>query len=1412
MSMTRKTILASRPAAMVLALTLVAGLTAPFLMLPRVHAAPTPLACTQANQNGCTELSATPPQDTVSVPPNIVLMLDDSGSMARDYMPDKGYLAWNTEALINADNNGVYYAPGTDYLLPPKVDGSLYPQASFTAALVDGFDTGSRKVDLSKYRGQYDDSDGAVQYSIFLPDNASGAYTPKSCRKQGYDRESGAYPGYCYDNDDDGKNYEFTNNGYYYHSQCNSENEYHDLNTDTCYPNVTMYVPDSCTDQNYQGQSSRYDGYCYDATDKGNNYDFRDGGNDNYYAYMCSSEEDAYDGIHGNKCFKGHSFFTYTTGPSGSYVRHYVAREAGDCAAAGLSTAVCHESDAARKNIANWFSYYHTRMLMARSGLMSAFTNLNAKYRFGFASINANAKSHIPDSPPYYEFDDKTSGGGDDENRLAVVQPFGDGSASTDQKTLFWNWLIKESPSGNTPLRKALQAVGEYYKTDQPWSAMPGDPGYTVGSNTKYACRASYTILTTDGFWNGQAPSPSVGNADNEDGDVYSVPSGNLTHYSAVGPFSDSQSDTLADVAMLYWKTDLQPGISNEVAASDKDPASWQHMTTFTMGLGFTPSHITGTAPNGNNPPTIPDIFKWARDGGGVASAFSISNFSWPNPSSNNIRNIADLAHAAVNGHGDFFSAKNPQQLAAGFAKAISDINARNVPPTPAAVNASVLAVGALAFATGYNTGDWSGTLQAMTLKTDGTTDQVLWKAGNLLDSSWHSANYTNRKVYTYSYDATGGTPTPVIDRFQFSSANSSRLDPSETAGLESPALAGGNDTLANRIKFLLGDPTYEGNLYRARTTLLGAIINAEPVYVAGASGNYYDSWPSGAPEAASTAQKYDTFVNNQSSRKGMVYVGANDGMLHAFRAPVPTCTGTIDAQGNCPTYSIAPNAGLEAWAFIPRAVYANLGNLTSASEFHYRPTVDKGPVTRDIFFGASGASTTDNKWHTILVGGVGLGGRGVYALDVTDPSTAFSPSSDILWEFDSDMTIPSGCVSIMGTSADATGCRASDLGYTVSQPNIGRLADGNWVALVPNGYFPDCSTPDTPTGDNATCKAIAAQAPKDASGKPYSALFVMNAQTGEVIAELKTPTNISGVTSFGLATPVMGDYDNDQIDDVAFAGDVQGNLWRFDLSNASASNWKVTLVYKAPTQGAQPITTMPRLFPDPSTNRFMVVFGTGKFLGVGDNSDSTVQGVYGVRDNGSTYTRSDLTEQYLHEETKTINSQSVSVRCVTGSASDSTCDNTATAINQIPASGAGSGGWYVKLQTKTSSGVVNDAGERVVVNPGAIFSSNTVVFETLITGEQSSDPCSPSTAGAILALNATTGGPAGVSSLGGWPVVGARISNARTSGSLPVVSALGGGQAYLPGVTLAPKGTNPLSVDAPIWRRRSWNEIQQNQ
>lgn len=1409
---------------MVLALTLVAGLSTPFLMLPHARAA-TASTCSENNHNGCTELSPTPPQDTVAVPPNIVLMLDDSGSMSWNFMPDICYLngvtcdrrqdttSINNDALIDASNNGVYYDPTVTYLPPPKADSTTaapdtYPsQTDMTNVLEDGFGVRTtNSVNLFTYTGNYDYNEcgGGVCNGSDIDYNASNTVSVPTTKQ--YDQTVNAvYSQQCVSGSptrsQTGCNYNH-----------NGRNSGHLANV------LTEAADAVCTDT-FNSNNGIAGTLVFTGKDKDGSGNWTDG--ECKFSYTGTTTVT-------------YNFFQYSTGnAAGPYTVYYIAANASDCAyhptptgtyggcvgASDTSGASAPAGVTVATNVANWFAYYHTRILMAKSGLMSAFLNLSADYRFGFGSINGNNDSDLPSPTGNY---------GQNSNEIAQVQPFGDGTSGT-QKAKFWTWIADETANNSTPLRRSLQAVGAYYSsTDKTspsgnaWDTMSSDPGYTTGSSTQYACRAAYAILTTDGFWNGNDPTTPSGivGAASKDGPVQTVPSGDVTQYKAVDPFQGGGTSggaaSLADVATYYWENDLNSTLANEVAPSTADPAAWQHMTTFTMGLGFDP---TGISPSGT---TIPQIFAWAQGGS------AISGFSWATPSSNTINNISDLAHAAVNGHGDFFSAKSPQDLAAGFSSAIAQISARNVAPTTAAVNASVVTAGALSFSTGYNTGDWSGSFWAVTINSDGTVNSdAAWKAETSLNSSYHTAtgttNYSTRKVYTDAYtlttDATGAVTSATFnDGLQFTSANAASLDSVQTAGLESPALAGGNDTLAHRINFLLGDPTYEGTVYRSRTSLLGAIIRSQPVYVSYAASGYYDNWPSGAPEIADGAQSYDTFVDNESTRAGTAYVGANDGMLHAFAAPAPTCTS--------PTSCTYGNGGTELWAFIPRAVYANLGNLTATS-FSYRPTVDETPVTRDVFFSETVGGTAHSEWHTILTGGVGLGGRGVYALDVTDP-TSFS-GSNVLWEFDSDMTIPSGgsddCVSIMGSSADSIGCRATDLGYTVSQPNIGRLHDGKWAVLVSNGYFPDCSTADTPTNDSTNCKAIAAQAPKDASGNPYSALFVLDAQTGSVIAELKTPTDITGVSSFGLATPVMGDYDNDQVDDVAFAGDVQGNLWRFDMADASPANWTVTLVYQgiadaSGNQGLQPITTMPRLFPDPATNRFMVVFGTGKFLGIGDNSDNTEQAVMGVRDvSGKTYTQSDLTQQYLHETTVSTTlpdgspnpdpNAGATLRCVTGKSTD-TCSSSASAANPIPSSGTGSGGWLVDLYA-ASGGTQTDAGERVVVSPGAIFASNTVVFETLITGSSSSDPCSPSTQGAIMVLDAGTGGAAGVSSLGGWPYVGGRISNARTSGSLPIVSSLGGGQAYLPGTTLAPSGKTPLAIDAPIWRRRSWNEIDQN-
>lgn len=1259
-----------------LAIYALAAMAACVALLPQDATAQT---CSVTAQNGCTELSASPPQDTTAIPPNIVLLLDDSGSMQWNYMPDSGYLNYTSTYLINAANNRVYYNPSIEYKAPPKADGvSFYPnRENITNAPLDGFNTGWGWDDITQHAGS----------------------------QRGYS---------------------------------NSFDFFHRIN------DGTVSKPK--------------------------------------YRY----------------------FFRFAVGPvNSSQTVYYVGPSGQSCAGLTNCTTADHIGPpyappgvSVKRNIGNWFSYYRNRILMAKSGLTTAFVDLSPNYRFGFGALNNRNSGNLP-SGRY------TSAA----TTISNVRPFGDGSAGSN-KAQFWSWLETMDPSGGTPLRRALHSAGQYYETAQPWQSMPGDPNYDAsGTNTdELACRSSYTILTTDGFWNGNDPDVSaIKKATDSDGTEYSDTSGTAVKYTAVPPFiggnaavtsnsSVNKGTSLADIAAYYWKRDLRTGTANLVPVNQNDRAFWQHMTTFTFGIGFEP------VPKKDDPPLpMSDIFRWARDGGGTDSPYAIPGFTWPTPSSDNVTNIADMAHAAVVGRGNFFSATNPQELADGFAKAIAQISERNVASPPSSSNASVAVLGALSFKKSYNTSNWQGTLEAVELKPDGQLGATKWDITAKLDTM----AYTSRKIFTPTFTSvtcSGHTSTGAVFNkgIQLTGTSGSSLDCAQTKGLLSPALdaTNANDTLKNRIEYLLGDETFAGNLYRARDHRLGAVINSSPVYVSYPSAGYRNIWPVGSPEATAeiNGTGYGKYIVDNAEREGTVYVGANDGMLHAFSAPAPVCDYTTDPTNPTCTYG---SGGDERWAYVPRAVYANLGNLTDAEDFVFRPTTDATPRTRDVYFGG--------KWRTLLVGGVGLGGRGVYALDISDQENF--AATDVLWEFGADSAVSGGCISNSGS------CKATDLGYTVPQPNIARLANGKWVVLVPNGYFPDCTMATVPTGEAETsakerCKAIAAQAPSN-----YSALFVLDAQTGAMIAELKTPTSISGVTSYGLGSVVVGDYENDQIDDVAFAGDLMGNLWRFDLTDTNAANWKVTLVHKGKDdggkQGVQPITVMPRLFPDMRSSRFMVVFGTGKYLGPGDNdTDIPTQAIYGIQEqidadgNPATASFAQLRKQTVTEHAGTGDLTGATVRKLT--------DNALASNHQ---------GWYIDLDAADSpSGKA--AGERVVETPAAIFPTNVAIFRTLIPSND--NYCDPSTKGAVMSVAAANGGSnGGLSSLGGNDLVGARVSYAATSGTVPIVQKLGGGGVYVPvdiegtgggGGGGGGGGSGPplnLEVASPLWRRRSWSNVE---
>lgn len=1127
------------------------------------------------------------------------------------------------------------------------------------------------------------------------------------------------------------------------------------------------------------------------------------------------------------------------------------------------------------QNFANWYAYYRTRNQMARTSISRVFgtgalatkiTDPNAWDDGGFGSVvrmawqNLDAGTYkLPSSAIISSLIDTSACSA----TSTTASPSGiqqSGTITTPPacyRSAFFNWIFQVPANGGTPTRSAVNRAGTFFtrgngnttanaqgNLEDPYWQPPASGS---GNGNELACRQNYHMLVTDGLWNGGSDGPSYSSLTLPssgltlpDGATMPDPAsaGVTSIYNPVHDAGNTGYASLSDVAFHYWATDLRSDLykpasgdivspylpdqktsvfnistlsGSSVAATNvnqeiyfnpkNDPATWPHMSQYLVGLGVS-GQLNFSEDTDCSSGTSSDTSDACLLRQGLANSSGSAGWPAPNGTGGGIAaNVDDTWHAALDGRGQFFSAGNPQQLVDQLSKILTNISARNVPPATTALNTSVLVPGALAFTTGYSAADWSGTLQAVQANADGTVGNIaLWDAGARLTSpgSYSSASpptWQTRQILT----ATKNTDGSFGGGIAFEST--STFDSAAQTSLMLPAPTDTtNDTLANRINYLRGDRSKEtSGVMRTRTSLLGAIIDSHAVYVAYPASGYLDSWPAGSPEATAAASgvttddgTYEQFVQNHLTRKPVVYVGANDGMLHAFDASETQDTST--PPNTVPT----AKAGNEVFAYVPRSAYGNLGNLTSTS-FTFLPTVDGTPVTRDVFFDAG----TTAGWHTMLVGNLRNGGRGVYALDITDPTTVTeaNASSKVLWEFSSDTPAPgSSCYSNYGS------CNPADLGFTYGEPNIGRLANGKWVVLVPGGYFPNCSKAPY----NASNCPTPAGAPT--AGSPavaFSSLFVLDAQTGALLAELKTPTNISGVTSYGLSSPVLGDYNNDQVDDVAFAGDLAGNLWRYDLTASTPSGWTVALSYQPTTQGAQPITVMPRLFPDPATNRFIVVFGTGKYLGTNDNTSTGVptQAIYGIRDlldssgnpvlvSGTT----NLEQQTLAQATATNAGVTNTLRGVTDNAVSST-----------------QSGWYINLTVSDSSGNVLDAGERVVVTPGALFDTNRVIVTTLI--PSTNDPCTATITGATMVLNAATGGSGGGLSTPGYStwtgtsvyrVVGGLVNNPPTSGTVPVATVVGGGSLLTPGLNLTGGGT--LKIDDAVWRRRSWGELDNDQ
>lgn len=811
-------------------------------------------------------------------------------------------------------------------------------------------------------------------------------------------------------------------------------------------------------------------------------------------------------------------------------------------------------------NYATWFSYHRTRIKVAKAGASLAFAGLQNEVRVGFRTIWGRTGFDIPVQQ--------------NQGLFANV-----GAITTRSN---WYSALQGSIGYNgTPLLPALQRAGEYFRD----ASQTGPYGPESGTD-QYACRQNFTILTTDGFWNSTSGFTSIGNADGTGGTAILRPNGTSYTYAAAAPYQDTISDTLADVAMYYWKNDLRPGtggLANIVPTSAANPAFWQHMVTFGISIG-----LKGTLDQGS-------VESVVSGGGPRKGGVAVS---WPDPTdTEDEERIDDLLHAAVNGHGTFVAASNPTEFASGLQAALAAITERTASFSNISTNSTQLDTGTRVFKANYVSGSWIGELSAYPIS--GTPKTISATA------SWNASagipNYSVRKVYTFNDANNGGTPFPTTNQINALA----RVSPAV------PVVTG-----LDNAAYIKGDRSREkqnGGTLRNRTQVLGDIVSSSPAY---------------------------------SQDTNTVYVGANDGMLHAFNGA----------------------NGAELFAYVPGGI--NVGELGSLSrpDYAHRFFVD-GPVV------VSTREQTPNQ--NILVGGLGKGGKGIYALDVTSPGSFVA--ANVKWEKNS---VNAG----------------RNMGLVQGTPIIAKLNNGDTAVIVGNGV------------NSTDEKAV---------------LFVYNLDTGALLAELNTGAG-SVLAPNGLSAPDGLDVDSDGKLDYVYAGDMLGNVWKFDLSSDTPSNWSAggTPLFIASKPGfpaavPQPITAGVTLARDPDTFKLWVFFGTGRFMTTGDPTNPAVQSLYGVIDDESGVTVP-LTDLQLREF-RVAGIDAATSFPVRGFEPTSTLDITKK-------------GWYVDLKDPPYPGGT-DVGERIVSD--VQVNGNVLVVSSII---PQPDACQSDGRGYINALDAFTG------------------------------------------------------------------------
>ena len=897
-------------------------------------------------------------------------------------------------------------------------------------------------------------------------------------------------------------------------------------------------------------------------------------------------------------------------------------------------------------NFANWYAYYGVRSSSMKTAMSLAFEDVGAKYRIGIQSQSRTGATN------------------------ATNDFLGVGKYELAQRNAFLNNLFGMDADTNTPTRRALSNIGRYFAGAFA-TANSADP-------VQYSCQKHYAFLATDGYWNGDNGVNLNGVAFNQNMDSLAL----AAKPKYEGPTATSQS--LADIAKYYYEIDLRaegraqtqggkctpgPIVGGGGEPPDEFCRGMQSLTTFGMAFGI-PGTLTYT----------PDYLS-TNDAKNDYVKLKAGTVNWPPAAEASPASIDDLWHSTVNSEGIYFSAKSPADVVKALKDALTAMDKKTGSGAAAASSSLQPTAGDnFMYVASYATVRWTGNLEARQINTTtgAVTENASWCVEDVVADSCPSTSTivanTSGSSTTYvcrppigpdveiALTCTGTLPNKVTTnsdtRSIFMASNSGSLTNFSLTNIGALGFGANYTNVFLRtnlnqrtvltteqldaldgdklVAYLRGQRGYEmrdsnavnDRLFRARAATLGDIISSQPNYRSNPRLNYKDAG-------------YDGFKAANAGVPGTVYVGANDGMLHAFDGAT----------------------GEERWTFIPTPVIAELWRLADDEyAINHRNYTNGSPVISDIFDGSS--------WRTILVSGLSGGGRGYFALDITDP---LSPT--LLWEF--------------------TSANDSDLGFTYGNPVITKMDTGEWVVLVTSGYN---------NGSGSGAYSGATEIPNTPPGSGQGYLYVLNAKTGDVISNSKLGTGSgSATTPSGLARILS--WANDELTDntatYTYGGDLNGDLWRFDINTGDVMKF-------AAFGSTQPITSRPEL--GKVNGKRMVFVGTGKYLEKSDLSTTASQSVYGIMDDDV--------------QTTLSNPQSVLVQqFLTGSTDERTITNNTVDYNSKR-------GWFYNF---------SDVGERQHVDPllaaGVLINPSTVPKSSF---------CSPGGYGWLNYVNYKTGGSAG--------------------------------------------------------------------